>query len=34
MNEWTALTLLVVVAGVVVLSICMRLILPHLMDLL
>lgn len=33
-NEWTALTLLVVVVGVVALSICKRLILPHLLDLL
>jgi CBS-domain-containing membrane protein len=34
MNEWSALTLVVVVVGVVGLSICKRLILPHLMDLL
>lgn len=34
LNEWTALTLVVVVIGVVVLSISKRLILPHLMDLL
>lgn len=34
LNEWTALTLAVVVFGVVALCICKRLILPHLMDLL
>ena len=33
LNEWTALTLLVVVVGVVTLSICKRMVLPHLMDL-
>lgn len=34
LNEWTAPTLLVIVVGVVVLSLCKRLVLPHLMDLL
>ncbi len=34
LNEWTTLTLAVVIVGVVVLSICKRLVLPHLMDLL
>ncbi len=33
LNEWTTLTLVVVIVGVVVLSICKRLVLPHLMDL-
>ena len=33
LNEWTSLTLVVVIVGVVVLSICKRLVLPHLMDL-
>ena len=33
LNEWTALTLVVVIVGVVALSICKRLVLPHLMDL-
>ncbi len=34
LNEWSGLTLLVIVGGVVALSICKRLVLPHLMDLL
>ncbi len=34
LNEWNALTLLVVVVGIATLSICKRLVLPHLMDLL
>jgi len=33
LNEWTAITLLVVFAGVIGLSLCKQLILPHLMDL-
>jgi CBS-domain-containing membrane protein len=33
LNEWSAFTLVVIVVGVVVLSICKRLVLPHLMDL-
>ena len=33
LNEWTALTLVVIVVGVIVLSICKRLVQPHLMDL-
>lgn len=34
LNEWTILTLVVVLSGVIALSICKRLILPLLMDLL
>ncbi len=34
LNEWSPLTLLVVISGVVGLSICKRLVLPILMDLL
>ena len=34
LNEWDPLTLLVVISGVVGLSICKRLVLPILMDLL
>ena len=33
LNEWGALTLLVIIIGVVSLSICKRIVLPHLMDL-
>ena len=34
LNEWTPLTLLVVILGITALSICKRLVLPYLMDLL
>lgn len=34
MNEWSGLTLIVILAGVVVLSLCKRVVLPHLMDIL
>ena len=34
LNHWTPLTLLVVIGGVIALSICNRLVLPILMDLL
>jgi CBS-domain-containing membrane protein len=34
LNEWTLLTLVVVIVGVIALSICMQLVLPILMDLL
>lgn len=34
LNEWTGFTLMVIVVGVVVLSACKQLVLPHLMDLL
>ncbi len=34
LNEWTLLTLVVVIVGVVALSICKQLVLPILMDLL
>ena len=34
LNEWTTLTLVVVMFGVVGMSVCKRLVLPHLMDLL
>ncbi len=33
LNEWTTLTLAVVIVGVIGLSICKRIVLPHLMDL-
>jgi len=33
LNEWTSVTLLVVMVGVVGLSLCKQLVLPHLMDL-
>ena len=33
LNEWTSITLLVVMVGVVGLSLCKQLVLPHLMDL-
>ena len=33
LNEWTAITLVVVIVGVVGLSVCKQLVLPHLMDL-
>jgi CBS-domain-containing membrane protein len=33
LNEWTSFTLLVVMAGMVLLSLCKQLVLPHLMDL-
>ena len=34
LNEWTLLTLAVVIVGVIALSICKQLVLPILMDLL
>ena len=34
LNEWTGITLVVIMTGVVVLWVCKRLVLPHLMDLL
>ena len=33
LNEWTGVTLLVVISGVVILSVCKQLVMPHLMDL-
>ena len=33
LNEWTSVTLLVVMAGVVLLSLLKQLVLPHLLDL-
>ena len=33
LNEWTSITLVVVMFGVVGLSVCKQLVLPHLMDL-
>ncbi len=33
MNEWDVLTLLVIVVGVTILSVCKRIVRPHLMDL-
>jgi len=33
LNEWTSVTLLMVMAGVIGLSLCKQLVLPHLMDL-
>ncbi len=33
LNEWTSITLVVVMVGVVGLSVCKQLVLPHLMDL-
>lgn len=33
LNEWSALTLLVIIVGVFTLCICKRIVLPHLMDL-